>query len=65
MSLGTLSLHGMDRLSQTYRPNGFIRSVDPALDHQFLNIAETEVEPEVHPDGAANNVWMEPMTDIN
>jgi len=47
------------------RFQGFIRHINAALDHQFLNITKAQVEAEVHPNGATNNVRMGAMARID
>jgi len=39
--------------------DSIIGNVHSALGHHLFIMAKIEIEPEIHPDDAANNVWME------
>ena len=45
--------------------NGFVGNINAAFDHEFLHISEAEIEPEIHPDGAFDDIWMEAVMGIN
>ena len=53
-------------LIRTYRPptNSFVGHINAAFDQKLFNISKAKIEPEVHPNGATNDVRMKAMTRI-
>jgi len=39
--------------------------IGTVFDHEFLDIAEAQIESKIHPNGAADIVWMEAMARID
>ena len=45
--------------------DGFVRHINTAFGHEFFDVTKTQIEPEVHPNGTLNDVWMEAMARID